>query len=223
MDLFTTPTRTRTRRTVGARWLLLLILAWQTPLGATTLLGMTIEDVASQAELVFEGTVLTAQAAEDSSGQISTYVTFDVQDVLKGDFTGDNLELKFLGGSVNGRIMEVTGLRLPEVGERGVYFVESVNRDLVNPLLGWSQGHYLIEPDADGVPRVTTTDRLPITEVQAPSAAPSLLRKPLATVDGGADAAAGIVTAGSAVEMRSALTLDEFKSRIRILTGNPLP
>ena len=52
----------------------------------------------------------------------------------------------------------------PESQRRGHYFVESVNRNLVNPLLGWSQGHYLIY-EQNGERRVSTVNDKPVTDV----------------------------------------------------------
>jgi hypothetical protein len=146
-----------------------------------------------------------------------------VTDVIKGEHDGATLELKFLGGSINGRILEVSGLRLPALNETGIYFIETLSQDLVNPLMGWSQGHFLIQSDANGLARVTTNDNAPVLEVQPLADVPQLLRRPAELIGGTNDAARGVVTDSSALRMPQALTVDEFKSRIRELSGNPLP
>ena len=142
----------------------------------TTLLSLSVNSLSEQAEFVFEGEVIAVEAQRSGSrGMVSTYVTFRVIDTLKGDADkGDpgaiDIELKFLGGTLNGEVLEVNGSRLPKLGERGVYFVESLSRDLINPLLGWSQGHYLITTNG-GVERMTTVDAKPIIAVSPIEAA----------------------------------------------------
>ncbi|MEX2130711.1 MAG: hypothetical protein WD772_04440, partial [Pseudohongiellaceae bacterium] len=190
---------------------------------ATTLLGMTIDELVAKAELVFQGQVIDSQSVEDTAGQISTYVSFSIQDVIKGDYDSDSLELKFMGGIANGRIMEVSGLRMPALGETGIYFVESLSTNLINPLLGWSQGHYLVQEDDDGILRITTTDNAPVTEIQPVSQVPLLIRRPQAMLEGQTDAAAGIVTEASVLMIDRAMEVEEFKSRLRDLDRNPLP
>ena len=136
----------------------------------TTLLSLSVNSLSEQAEFVFEGEVIAVEAQRSGSrGMVSTYVTFRVIDTLKGNAgKGDpgaiDIELKFLGGTLNGEVLEVNGSRLPKLGERGVYFVESLSRDLINPLLGWSQGHYLITTSG-GVDSMTTVDAKPIIAV----------------------------------------------------------
>tara|TARA_B110000503_G_scaffold46576_1_gene75984 strand:- start:9751 stop:10455 length:705 start_codon:yes stop_codon:yes gene_type:complete len=131
----------------------------------TTLLSLSVNSLSEQAEFVFEGEVIAVEAQRSGSrGMVSTFVTFRVIDTLKGDAGAIDIELKFLGGTLNGEVLEVNGSRLPKLGERGVYFVESLSRDLINPLLGWSQGHYLITTNG-GVDSMTTVDAKPIIAV----------------------------------------------------------
>ena len=107
----------------------------------------------------------------------------------KGSASVESIELKFLGGNLEGERLEVNGSRIPELGERGVYFVESLTQDLINPLLGWSQGQYLIQTE-DGVEQVTSVNARPIVSVAAPRSA--------------AAAASGPATARSAARLRVA-------------------
>ena len=59
--------------------------------------------------------------------------------------------------------MEVPGLIRPQPGERGIYFVASRSRGYWNPLYGWDQGHFLIEPEeAGGAPIVKTARGRPV-------------------------------------------------------------
>lgn len=185
---------------------------------ATSLFSLSIDEVAEDAELIFEGSVLSREARVDTaSGIIYTYVTFSVGEVIKGNYSGEQLELRFTGGEVNGEIVEVSGLTLPAAGEQGIYFVESLYRDLVNPLLGWSQGHYLIV-EQDGEQQITTNDRQPITSVQPQAQVPATLRRPQRIIDGKHAAATGVVTSNAAaLSVERPLTPAQFKARIRAL------
>lgn len=186
---------------------------------ATTILGMDIDAVAQRAELVFEGQVIQHNTQENAAGMIVTYVTFEVRDVVKGSYSEQFLELKFTGGTLNGQIMEVSGLRMPELNEEGIYFVESISRDLINPLIGWSQGHYIIN-DNEGERRVSTVDRMPVTEIMPTGSIPRAIKRPQAIIDGNADPATGVVTEASPLLIDRAMTVEDFKARIRILTEN---
>ena len=188
--------------------------------GATTILGMDIDKLTADAEFIFEGEVVLTETRQDSNSRIiSTYVTFNVIDVMKGDYDAASIELKFMGGVFDGRIMQVSGLKIPQLGEQGIYFVESTSRDLINPLLGWSQGHFIIIVD-DGERRISTADNKPVTEVQSVSGIPLAIKKPQALIQGGGDAAAGVTTESSLILIRRALSVDEFKARIRDLMEN---
>ena len=105
-------------------------------LSATTILGMDIDEIANQAELIFEGEVLVRETRQNNNtGIINTYVTFQISDIVKGEFNGDSIELKFMGGTFQEQTVHVSGLTIPSEGEHGIYFVESLNLDLINPLL----------------------------------------------------------------------------------------
>ena len=200
--------------------LLCVFVAYATGTNATTILGMDIDKVANDAELIFEGEVILHETRQNSNtGIIHTYVTFTVHDVVKGDFSADTIELKFAGGTFMGQIVEVRGLKIPKEGENGIYFVESTSRDLLNPLIGWSQGHFIIEQEF-GERRVRTIDRQTVTDIQSVSSIPSVIKKPQAIIEGDGDVAAGVLVDSSALSIERALTVEEFKNRILDLLEN---
>jgi hypothetical protein len=186
------------------------------PLGATTILGMNIDEVAQGAELIFEGKVVEHNVRENAAGMIVTYVTFRIEELIKGEYDEPLLELKFTGGRLGGQIMEISGLRIPSPNEEGIYFVESVNRNLVNPLLGWSQGHYLIYEES-GERRVSTVNDRPVTDVLSTRSVPIALRKPVSVIDGDTDPATGVVASSDTPGPDQALTTESFKAKIRAL------
>ena len=164
------PKRNRLARTARALCATVL-LAVSALAGASTLLRVSVDELTQRAEFVFEGEVVSVQAQRSGArGMISTFVTFNVIDTIKGSASVESIELKFLGGNLEGERLEVNGSRIPELGERGVYFVESLTQDLINPLLGWSQGQYLIQTEG-GVEQVTSINARPIVSVAKPSSA----------------------------------------------------
>ena len=186
------------------------------PLWATTILGMNIDEVAQGAELIFEGEVVERNVLDNAAGMIVTYVTFRIEELIKGEYDEPLLELKFTGGRLGGQIMEISGLRIPSPNEEGIYFVESVNRNLVNPLLGWSQGHYLIYEES-GERRVSTVNDRPVTDVLSTRSVPIALRKPVSVIDGDTDPATGVVASSDTPGPDQALTTESFKAKIRAL------
>ena len=200
--------------------LLCVFVTYATGTNATTILGMDIDKVANDAELIFEGEVILHETRQNSNtGIIHTYVTFTVHDVVKGDFSADTIELKFAGGTFMGQIVEVRGLKIPKEGENGIYFVESTSRDLLNPPIGWSQGHFIIEQEL-GERRVRTIDRQTVTDIQSVSSIPSVIKKPQAIIEGDGDVAAGVLVDSSSLSIERALTVEEFKNRILDLLEN---
>ena len=189
-------------------------------LSATTILGMDIDEIANQAELIFEGEVLVRETRQDNNtGIVNTYVTFQISDIVKGEFNGDSIELKFMGGTFQEQTVHVSGLTIPSEGEHGIYFVESLNLDFINPLLGWSQGHFIII-DRDREARISTVDHKPVIQVESVVEIPISIKNPRAIIEGNNQVAAGIITEAGPSEIDRALTSDEFKIRIKQLLKN---
>ena len=136
---------------------------------ASTVLEMSFAQVVAHSELVFEGRVLSRQARRLSNGSIHTFVDFQVDEVVKGDYSGTTLQLSFLGGQVDGKGMHVTDLQIPLLGETGLYFVETLSQTQVNPLVGWAQGHYLIETLDDGRRIVMTLGNETVVSISEPA------------------------------------------------------
>lgn len=134
---------------------------------ASTVLQMSFGEVVSKAELVFEGRVTGLKAGTIVDGSIHTYVTFQIKEVVKGAFTGESIELRFLGGQVGSRGLWVSDMQIPEMGETGIYFVETLGGFQVNPLVGWAQGHFLIEEVGNDDSIVTSASHDPILSVEA--------------------------------------------------------
>lgn len=144
--------------------LFLLGLAGFNPAHSSSVNEVGLGEMAAASELVFEGRVQSVDSRwSDDGNSIRTFVTFQVNEVIKGSTTSQTVTLSFLGGNVGHLRLSVTDLNLPVPGEKGVYFVESTGRDQVNPLYGWSQGHFLLVKDPSGKgERVLTADARPV-------------------------------------------------------------
>lgn len=148
----------------SAIWMALLLM----PISygnASSVREVSLNEMLQQSQFVFEGTVTAIEARENSQKRIHTYVTFEIKDIIKGEYHSNVITLSFLGGTVGDVTLAVSDMRLPQIGEHGIYFVESLERLQVHPLYGWSQGHFIVERDVTGSERIMTNRRLPITAV----------------------------------------------------------
>jgi hypothetical protein len=92
---------------------------------------------------------------------------------------------------------------MPERGEKGIYFVESLQRRQAHPLYGWSQGHFVVVEDERGVERVLTKTKLPVTAMQYGSEIRRL-----------SDGIALGVTVTEAEDLTEAMTITDFKQQL---------
>lgn len=111
------------------------------PVQATVVPRFDAGKLADQSALVFVGTVVDHQAAVTRDGLYPyTFVTFNVEDVLKGE-SDLQLTLRFDGGPVGNEFIEVSGMPRFEVGGRHLLFVAGVEQGFC-PLTGWFQGKF---------------------------------------------------------------------------------
>ena len=200
------------RQLIARLAFLLGSLYWSIGYG-TTIQKLNIDDVVMEAELVFEGEVLAHEVRVDSnSNLINTFVTFLVVDVIKGRNQTDTLELKFAGGTLNGETVLVNGLSIPQPGEQGIYFVESTANELINPLVGWSQGHFVIK-ESGGKRMVFTSNLKPVVGIQSVSSIPLAIKR-LNTILEENTAAAGILVDSEDQLPRQPLQVNQLKSEI---------
>lgn len=123
-----------------------LLIIFISAANATSIVQFSFADLIEKSELVFEGEVITSEARwNQNRTRIFTEVQFRIDEVIKGTSNGNTLSLKFAGGTVGEDRMEVQAMTYPQVGETGIYFVERTDIDMVNPLLGWNQGHFVIK------------------------------------------------------------------------------
>jgi hypothetical protein len=163
---------------VAVRKFGLLVSCWLSSAAlATTLVQLSFDEVVASSELVFEGRVVSVEARETGPRSIHTFVSFEIMEVIKGDLIASTLELRYLGGRVGNRQMEVIDINVPVLGETGIYFVESMREMQIHPLVGWSQGHFLTRQDDSGIRRIHSAGDRPIQTVTSESAVVTRARR----------------------------------------------
>jgi len=173
---------------------------------------LSVTELVNGSDLIFKGHVVELRSLEDPAPpEIFTRVTFEVQETIKGQSPGSRIELDFLGGTVGGLTLTISDMRLPKVGETGIYFVESTKRRQVHPLYGWDQGHFLVTTNPRGIEIVTTFDRRPVWAILPDAPADD-------TIQMHPTVARGLSIAGPS-SSNTGLSVEEFKQRIKQLAG----
>lgn len=124
----------------GLGLILGLVVGLPQDLGATTILPVDAGRAVDRSELIFVGQAVAHEVHLTVGDQTPfTFVTFAVDEVLKGRVQGDEITLRFLGGPVDDEVLEVAGT--PKFDELGRYllFVAGNGRTFM-PLVGWGQG-----------------------------------------------------------------------------------
>ena len=135
-----------------------LVLSLATAHG-TTVIPPTFDRLVSDAETIFEGTVTALKSewtGEGADRHIVTYVTFKVEDPIKGTL-GAEYTIRMFGGTVEGKTMEVTDTPKFKVGDRDILFVENNGRQFV-PLVGIMHGRFRVKQDEVNAPESVSKD-----------------------------------------------------------------
>ena len=133
---------------------------------ATTVIPPHFDELVSRAHVIFEGEVTGLQSqwiGEGAQHRIVTFVTFKVNDTLKGD-AGTTYSIRMLGGTVDGRTMEVTDAPKFKVGDHDLLFVENNGSQFI-PLVGIQHGRFRVQSDASGQQTITTGEGQLLTDV----------------------------------------------------------
>jgi hypothetical protein len=151
---------------------------------ATTVLPVSLERMSTSAELIFYGTVISNETkADETSGHIATFTTFEVIEVVKGD-VGATHTIKQLGGQLSGnKVMhQVHGVPRFTIGEKVVVFLPQESRLGFASPLGLSQGRFVVR-EQNGVNTVRNGRALQASLTQASKTAADkpLLKQPAST------------------------------------------
>lgn len=117
-------------------------------LRATTVIPPTFDQLVTEADTIFEGTVTGLRSEWTGQGadrHIVTYVTFKVEDAIKGTL-GAEYTMRMMGGTVDGQTMEVTDAPRFKVDDRDILFVTNNGTQFI-PLVGIMHGRFHVKPD----------------------------------------------------------------------------
>lgn len=122
-----------------------LILAGRAVCAQTPSEGAPLADLSADADLVFQGTVTGIQYAASVEGIPHTFVTYRVEDVLKGAYSAPTLTLRFIGGvKIEGNVMRklsVSHAPRFETGQQDLLMVKG-NTQTQCPLVRCAQGRF---------------------------------------------------------------------------------
>jgi hypothetical protein len=133
----------------------------------TTVIPPTFDELVSRAEVIFQGTVTDVRSqwtGEGAQHRIESYVTFRVEDAMKGA-PGESYTLRMLGGTVDGETMEVSDSPKFKIGDRDVIFVENNGSQFI-PLVGIMHGRFHVDKDKEtGREMIKTNQREPLKDL----------------------------------------------------------
>ncbi len=123
-----------------SRLFLSLLLLVAVHVQGATLMPIDVATQVDQADLIFSGTVIGVESVPVRDRSFAfTYVTFQVDETLKGAADGPFLTLRFGGGHADGMGYSVSGVPRFAPGGRHVLFVRGNDR-LMLPLAGDARG-----------------------------------------------------------------------------------
>ncbi|MCF6203713.1 MAG: hypothetical protein L3J59_08600 [Methylococcaceae bacterium] len=170
--------------------------------------NLTIDEVVNESELVFEGKVVNLEYKTPSDrNRVYTFVTFEINDVIKGKYVDKTIEIRYPGGIKGDQVTSVTDMVIPQVGEEGIYFIKSLTKHYIHPLTGWAQGQMNIVTDKVGKKRVFSVSGESISHVNRLGPKRKGVEQNLS-----ADVASGIQTSK---QKDQAMLLDEVKSQLK--------
>ena len=177
---------------------------------ATTVIPPSFDELVDQAQIIFQGTVTDTQsqwAGEGGNRRIVTYITFKVDEAIKGE-PGATYTIRMLGGTVGDETMEVTDAPKFKVGDRDIVFVENNGSQFI-PLVGIMHGRFRVQKDkATGREVVMSNAGHAVENV-------AMLGKD----DGHAHGKHGTTQGSDAAETARSLGTSDFKSAIRAKLG----
>jgi len=132
-------------RTIALIVALTLLSLSPSPAGAHSFVPKELDQLVSEAEQIFAGTVSATLSRRLQSGLIATEVTFSLARVFKGAAAAE-VTLLVAGGEIGGETLRVAGLPELRAGASYLVFVKG-NGTSIFPVVGGSQGLFQIERD----------------------------------------------------------------------------
>ncbi len=149
--------------------LLLSVLALLSPaVRATSVVPPSFPELVNEADAIYRGRVTAIESRQtprpDGGTVIKTFVTFAIDKVLKGGAKTE-VVLEFLGGTVGGESLEISGMPKFKLGAQEYVFVQK-NGIQFCPLVGVMHGRYrLLRDEAAARDYVARDNGAPLTDV----------------------------------------------------------
>lgn len=123
-----------------SRLWLAVVVAAAVHLRASSVIPTDVVRQVDEADLIFVGTVLGTEAVPTKDGSFAhTYVTFSVDETLKGSASGASLTVRVAGGRIGPYLYEIAGGPVFREGGRHLLFILGNDRNGI-PLSGGPQG-----------------------------------------------------------------------------------
>ena len=120
------------------------------PARAMSVLPLYLDEIVNDAAIAFQGKSLENHSELDpQTNSIVTYSTFEVQEVLKGE-VGATHTIKQIGGELQGKKNQITGVPTFTVGESYILFLYGVSASGFSSPVGLGQGKFNIIPVSTG-------------------------------------------------------------------------
>ena len=136
-------------------------------LHATSVIPPTFDELVGRADVIFQGSVSDVQSqwvGEGAERAIVSYITFKVEDTIKGD-VGKTYTIRMLGGTVEGESMEVAEGPRFNIGDKDILFVENNGTQYI-PLVGIMHGRFHVRQNAAGAEVITEDNDHPVRSLK---------------------------------------------------------
>jgi hypothetical protein len=131
------------------------------PANAVTLRLMNLGELTLQADLIFSGRVTKSESRwNELRTTIWTYVTFSIQEMIKGDAPGTEITLRLPGGTIVAEDIRLRVGGVPEftAGEEALIFC-SLDPAMKCPIIGWLQGRFTLQDNGAGGKVIAEAER----------------------------------------------------------------
>jgi len=136
------------RRVVFVLGVLLAMSLWAGELRATNQELANLQQLTQGAEMIVVGRCIAIKSAWDAQRmRISTYVSYDVEETIKGGLRDQQIVVKTLGGTVGSITQMMVGGPTFEVGERALLFLTASDEPATFRIQGLRRGKLEIYSD----------------------------------------------------------------------------
>ena len=115
---------------------------------ATTVIPPTFDELVDEAQVIFEGSVTNVRCewiGEGAQRGIVSHITFQVEDVLKGNL-GATYTLQMVGGTIGNETIAIADAPVFNKADRDILFIENNGRQFI-PLVGVMYGRFRVRSD----------------------------------------------------------------------------